>query len=196
MAEEEIEKRDSSTNTDSDRVLVTKRAVFRALVELMAERDFDNITVGDILERSGVSRTTFYRCFEDKYDVVNWSFKRFKNIRIQNKDQFYSFESSLLVMNGYLREHKDYFARALRYRGQNSLRDYMYETNVEYMEQCWRERYGAVDGFGQEATIRFAAAGMSKIIEEWILGGCAEPDEEVGAAIVALVPDMLREVLY
>lgn len=196
MAEEEIEKRDSSTNTDSDRVLVTKRAVFRALVELMAERDFDSITVGDILERSGVSRTTFYRCFEDKYDVVNWSFKRFKNIRIQNKDQFYSFESSLLVMNGYLREHKDYFARALRYRGQNSLRDYMYETNVEYMEQCWRERYGAVDGFGQEAMIRFAAAGMSKIVEEWILGGCAEPDEEVVAAIVALVPDTLREVLY
>lgn len=190
------EKRDSSTNTDSDRVLVTKRAIFRALVELMTERDFGSITVSDIVKRSGVSRTTFYRCFEDKFDVVNWSFKRFKNIRIQDRDQYYSFETSLGVMSQYLREHRDYFAQALRYRGQNSLRDYMYETNAEYMAECWCARHGSLEGFADGAMIRFAAAGMSKIVEEWLLDDCAQSDEEISAAIVSLMPESLRETLF
>lgn len=47
------------------------------------------------MDRAGVSRSTFYRCFSDKFDVVNWSFKRYKNIRLQDKDRYCSFETSL-----------------------------------------------------------------------------------------------------
>ncbi|WP_087881580.1 TetR/AcrR family transcriptional regulator C-terminal domain-containing protein [Arabiibacter massiliensis] len=190
------ERRDSSTNTDSDRVLVTKRAIFHALYELMEERDFAKLTVGDIIERAGVSRSTFYRCFEDKYDVVNWSFKRFKNIRIQDRDQYYSFESSLRVMLRYLAEHRRYFAHALRYTGQSSLRDFMYETNVEYMAQCWSEEHGDRLDYGTRAMIQFAGAGMSKIVERWVLDGCEQEVEDVAAAIESLVPQPLFDVLY
>ena len=135
------ERRDSSTNPDSDRVLLTKRAIFRALCALMDEIDFSKIGVGDILERAGVSRSTFYRCFSDKYDVINWSFKRFKNIRVQDKEQYVSFESSLRVLLEHLREYRRHYAQALRYLGQNSLRDYINETNEEYMLACWREAH-------------------------------------------------------
>lgn len=47
------------------------------------------------MDRAGVSRSTFYRCFSDNFDVVNWSFKRYKNIRLQDKDRYCSFETSL-----------------------------------------------------------------------------------------------------
>lgn len=188
--------KDSSTNTDSDRVLVTKRAVFHALYELMEERDFAKLTVGDIVDRAGVSRSTFYRCFEDKYDVVNWSFKRFKNIRLQDKDKYFSFDSSLRVMLRYLAEHRRYFAHALRYTGQSSLRDFMYETNEEYMVQCWSEAHGDQLDYAVRAAIQFSSAGMSKIVERWVLDGCGQSVEDVAAAIVSLVPEPLIDVLY
>ena len=128
--------KNSSSNIDSNRVLVTKRAIFRALYELMEERDFSKISVSDIIERAGTSRTTFYRCFTDKYDVVNWSYMRFKEINPQYSDQYYSFESSLRIQLQYLSKHRGYFSQALRYTGQNSLRDAMFKINEEYMLQC------------------------------------------------------------
>ena len=115
--------KDSNTNTDSDRVLITKRAIFRALCDLLDEGDFAKITVGDILARAGVSRTTFYRCFADKYDVVHWSYKRYKNIYVKECDQYHSFETALAAQLRFLRENQRYYVQALRYLGQNSLRD-------------------------------------------------------------------------
>lgn len=41
-----------------------------ALVALIQERPFDEITVQDVLERAGVSRSTFYAHFRDKQDLL------------------------------------------------------------------------------------------------------------------------------
>ena len=42
------------------RVLRSRRALGDALVELLHERRFDDITVQDILDRASVGRATFY----------------------------------------------------------------------------------------------------------------------------------------
>jgi len=36
------------------------------------DRDLDLMTVGEICKRSGISRQTFYRHFETKYDIILW----------------------------------------------------------------------------------------------------------------------------
>ncbi|MBM7642256.1 TetR/AcrR family transcriptional regulator [Streptococcus loxodontisalivarius] len=48
----------------------TKTSIKQAFFELLSERDFAKITVANILERSMVGRTTFYRYYLDKYDLV------------------------------------------------------------------------------------------------------------------------------
>jgi AcrR family transcriptional regulator len=40
-----------------------------ALVELVQEKPFDSITVQDVLDRAGVSRSTFYAHYRDKDDL-------------------------------------------------------------------------------------------------------------------------------
>src|SRR5262249_39369575 len=40
-----------------------------ALVELIQQRPFDSITVQDVLDRAGVSRSTFYTHYRDKDDL-------------------------------------------------------------------------------------------------------------------------------
>ena len=46
------------------------------LKTLVRSEPLDKITVKQITEAAGVSRQTFYRCFLDKYDLVNWYFER------------------------------------------------------------------------------------------------------------------------
>jgi AcrR family transcriptional regulator len=58
------------------RVERTTRALGGALMALMLERNFDNITVQHILERAGVGRSTFYAHFRNKNDVLLTDYER------------------------------------------------------------------------------------------------------------------------
>jgi AcrR family transcriptional regulator len=51
------------------RVLRTRDALGDALVTLMHERPFEAITVQHVLDRAGVSRSTFYTHYSDKNDL-------------------------------------------------------------------------------------------------------------------------------
>jgi len=52
------------------RVRRTRDALGDALVALMQERPFDNITVQDVLDRAHVGRSTFYSHYSDKEDLL------------------------------------------------------------------------------------------------------------------------------
>ena len=51
------------------RVRRTRDKLGDALVELLVQKPFDEITVQEVLDRAGVSRTTFYSHFRDKNDL-------------------------------------------------------------------------------------------------------------------------------
>jgi AcrR family transcriptional regulator len=51
------------------RILRTRNMLGDALVALMQEKNFDEITVQDVLDRAGVGRSTFYVHYRDKDDL-------------------------------------------------------------------------------------------------------------------------------
>lgn len=44
----------------------TRDAIFKAFTELVSKKDFNQITVGEIIERADIGRATFYSHFETK----------------------------------------------------------------------------------------------------------------------------------
>ena len=52
----------------------TQKLLREALIELIEERGFEALTVGEIAERAMVSRAAFYRNYQDKYDLVEQIF--------------------------------------------------------------------------------------------------------------------------
>jgi AcrR family transcriptional regulator len=53
------------------RVQRTRKLLQQALFDLVAEKGFAAVTVRDITERAMVNRSTFYRHFLDKYELIN-----------------------------------------------------------------------------------------------------------------------------
>ncbi len=57
------------------RVRRTQKLLREALVELIEERGFEALTIGELTSRAMVSRATFYRNYQDKYDLVEQIFE-------------------------------------------------------------------------------------------------------------------------
>jgi AcrR family transcriptional regulator len=57
------------------RVVRTLKFLREAFLELMQEKQFQQITVQDITDRAMVNRATFYKHFEDKYALFNYTIK-------------------------------------------------------------------------------------------------------------------------
>ena len=53
------------------RIEKTRQKIYNAFAAALKEKDYEKMTVEDILERSGVSRSTFYTHFGKKEDVLH-----------------------------------------------------------------------------------------------------------------------------
>lgn len=71
------------------RVLRTHHSLSHALISLMHEKPFAAITVQEVLERAGVSRSTFYTHYRDKADLF-----------MTEVDQFFEMMANLLTSSG------------------------------------------------------------------------------------------------
>ena len=62
--------------------LRTDKAIMHAFIELLKEKSFEKITVQDILERTPVTRATFYAHYHDKYEIAERMLEQF----LKNRD--------------------------------------------------------------------------------------------------------------
>lgn len=53
------------------RIRRTHKLLFDALIFLLSEKNFDNISITDICDKAMIHRTTFYKHFEDKYHLLD-----------------------------------------------------------------------------------------------------------------------------
>ncbi|MFD3445361.1 TetR/AcrR family transcriptional regulator [Microbacteriaceae bacterium 4G12] len=63
----------SIKNSNDPRVRRTRQVIRDALISLIHEKGFDNITVQNIAEKATVNRATFYSHYHDKYDLLDKS---------------------------------------------------------------------------------------------------------------------------
>ena len=53
------------------RVLKSQQSMKKAVIELMTEKNFDDITIQDIADRANVNRGTIYLHYQDKFDLLD-----------------------------------------------------------------------------------------------------------------------------
>lgn len=101
----------------------TKSAITDATRQLLRVTPIENLSVKQICEAANVHRSTFYRFFKDKYDVVNqiYFYDDFQNIDFQNDWNIWNY---FFVIIQRMYEDRDFYRHTLQYKGQNSLRDY------------------------------------------------------------------------
>ena len=65
-------------NAESNKL--TRECLTTALMQLMKEKPIDKITITELVKRSGVSRTAFYRNYSSKEDILEYAREEITNL--------------------------------------------------------------------------------------------------------------------
>lgn len=67
-------------NTPNHRIQKSRKLLHQALISLILEKNYESITVQQILDRANVGRSTFYMHFRDKDELLIMGFEHLREI--------------------------------------------------------------------------------------------------------------------
>lgn len=129
------------------RIEATYRASIEALLEIMEEAPFLEITVEQIASKAGISRVTFYKYFVDKNDLL-W--KAFEHVYLEVSDQVQRIDPATLLSDG--RPVTYYvFENVRRHR---SFYENLFLNGMPYEFQCRFTDYLTKESYRTHAALR------------------------------------------
>ena len=90
-----------------------KYRLAQAVKECMKTTPVDKITVKEIAEACKITRQTFYRNFQDKYDLINWYFDKLLLESFAHMGEGRTVYEGLVKKFEYIRQERVFFAGAL-----------------------------------------------------------------------------------
>ena len=145
--------------------------------KLMRQKSFSKISVSDICIDCGINRKSFYYHFRDKYDLVNWIFYT-DFILLATTKTFRDGWDLIRTLAELFYDDREFYRCALEIEGQNSFRDYFFESTTPILNMFMR------DLGSDEAQIsinnRYMSDAFLAILYRWLKDGLdQEPDEFV-----------------
>lgn len=172
----------------------TKEILADAFKEQLKGRPFEQVTVGDIIELSGVSRTTFYRHFKDKYELMHWIYKRRVQSFIQQNPDISSWKRMLLDIMMFMRENQGFFENIVSFNGQNSFEDFLFDYGSAYCMRHLKEQMGVeMLPVKMLIAVKIYIAGTERVLFDWIRTGLKESPEDMTAQMCACMPVPMAE---
>ena len=94
----------------------TDKAIMHTFIELLQEKPFEKITVQDILDRTPVTRGTFYAHYQDKYEIAERMMEQFFQLRqtVRTELMAHTNLSMVQVIKKYFASNKDLITALLK----------------------------------------------------------------------------------
>ena len=186
------------TETDNQQPLKkgekTKYKLARAMKECMKVTSVENITVKQITEKCGLTRQTFYRNFQDKYDLINWYFDKLLAKSFEHMGQGRTVYDALVKKFTYIQEEQTFFAAAFRYDEQNSLRQHDFELILEFYETILCEKTGKIPEKNIQFLLEMYCQSSIYMTIRWVTGELTCTPEKLAFLLVDGMPGKLAEI--
>ena len=168
----------------------------RAVKAEMEHAPLDKITVTQIVERAGLTRQTFYRNFQDKYDLVNWHFEQLAQRSFKQMGAGLTLREGLIKKFEFLKGERTFFSQAFRSRDHNSVVAYDYQCILEFYTGILKRKL-RVEKLPQDIAFlleMYCGASIEKTVE-WVTTGMERPIPELVDLLLEAMPKRLQELL-
>ncbi|MBQ7528542.1 TetR/AcrR family transcriptional regulator C-terminal domain-containing protein [bacterium] len=164
--------------------------------EVAEKKPIDKITVSDITENCGYSKTTFYRLFKDKYDLIVWDYvRRQRQIIEQIGNSGRGWKRTLLDEAFLFNEQKGYLKNLLLHtNGLDSFAKNMKQIHFHNLRKCILNISGMQElDIKTEMYVRMYCQGTVDLICDWIMDVYNVDPEELAEVFENCLPQPLRQ---
>ncbi len=165
-----------------------KYRLAQAVRECMRTTPVDKITVRQITEVCGTTRQTFYRHFQDKYDLINWYFDKLLTESFAHMGEGKTVYEGLVKKFIYIRQEHVFFAGAFRSDDHNSLKEHDFELILSFYLHLIREKTGRAPDEQIHFLLEMYCRGSIYMTVKWVLGGLKLTPQELAGLLVDGMP--------
>lgn len=182
-------------NKQDLRVQKTHQALITSFSDLLQTKSFEQITVQDLCANANVRRSTFYRHFNDKYDLLNHvvgtlidHFRKLylPDINPDNPRQF--FEKLMRDVLTFIHDNKDIVRSVITLNFYGEVYTIFYEQIYKAVQK--QIEFDRQSGqFYVDVTIygEFLTGGILSVITNWIQHGRQQSIDKVTKEIVNMI---------
>ncbi|MFI7452348.1 TetR/AcrR family transcriptional regulator [Nonomuraea sp. NPDC049714] len=181
--------RGSNTPSSDRRVRRTRSALARALIALVEERDLSRISVSDVAEGAGVSRSAFYDHYRDVHELaedactamIDNLMESLPGPGLDSPDLAQEATESLTAFFGSLAGHAGLYRALLGPQGSARVLGHIRRRIAEVIHQrlAHTDLSGWPERVPHDVTAAFTAGALIGVAVDWLEGGCARTPAEM-----------------
>lgn len=140
----------------------------KAFMQMLLNKEINQISVTDICNQTGLNRSTFYANFADIYDLADKlreSLEKDFNAQFEDKTM-----QSALTMFRHIYDNQIFYKMYFKLGYDNKLKNLVYDESRATQD---------FEGKHIKYHIEFFRNGLNAIIKLWLDGGCKESPEEM-----------------
>lgn len=177
--------------------LITKKAIANGFKQILQNKAFDKITIGEITAQCGLNRQTFYYHFQDKFDLINWIVYQEAILVIREQLSIENWDQKVLELLAIMKSDAHFYQTTLKDIDGTEFQNYLFTVTKEiFMEM--------IEGLSQEArhnpelsgrmtaekkkfAAEFLSYGVVGMIISWAQNGMKQSPEEITRSIKEII---------
>ncbi len=178
------------------RVRYTKKVIKENFIALLEKKPLNKITVKEICELSEINRATFYKYYNDVFDLMEkLELEILAELRetIQGSKKTTVSETIQLILKEMRLNGKTYSAMFSN-NGDTSFPSRIFLICYEEIAESMDTQFKKLPKEKREWLYLFIAHGSSGILDCWLENGMTEPEEEIAEFIDRLIENTLRDI--
>lgn len=181
-----------TAEVDMMKIDKTRLKLAESMKELLKATPLDKMTVTDIVENCDVSRQSFYRLFQDKYDLVNWYFEVLADQSFKQMGKQCTLKEGLMRKFKFIDQEHAFFQQAFSSLDSNSLIHYDYTCIFTFYKQLIEEKNHCQLSEDLLFLLEMYCHGSVTMTVSWLHQGRKQSIEAIVDLLIAAMPAALR----
>lgn len=159
----------------------SQEKIEKVFVELLQNKEINEISITDICKKAKLNRSTFYANYLDIYDLADRIREKLElevdNLYKEEKENNYNSNNFLKLFKN-IKENQIFYRTYFKLNMDKNTKISQYEYDNHLAKLIYDEKH-------IEYHIEFFMAGFNAIIKKWLFNGCIESPEDMNEIIVS-----------
>lgn len=176
---------------------ITKRALETSLKNLLHTHPFDEISVKDLVEECGISRSAFYYHFNSIDELVQWSTKKDFQQVLDGKTSVATWQEGLSEVMKELQKDRDFLYNIINFMDMRSVERYLVEWTKTLLKTSVEESSTGLNlsQADKDFVCNIYSYSFVGVVMEWVIHGMKEPVEQVVSKLGIALKGSFRKSL-